>query len=44
MALEAAYDACAQIVRTHDRDRYLASLFAPSEVRPDLHALASFRH
>ena len=42
MALDHAYDECAALVRTHDRDRYLASLFAPAAVRPHLHALYAF--
>ncbi|MEM8876937.1 MAG: squalene/phytoene synthase family protein [Pseudomonadota bacterium] len=42
MALETAYEECAALVRAHDRDRYLASLFAPAEVRPNLQALYAF--
>ena len=33
---------CTALVRAHDRDRYLASLFAPSAARPALHALYAF--
>lgn len=33
---------CADLVRTADRDRYLASLFAPAERRPALFALYAF--
>ena len=33
---------CAELVRTQDRDRYLATLFAPAEHRPALHALYAF--
>jgi phytoene synthase len=37
-----AYQECARILRDHDRDRYLAGLFAPSDVRANLHALYAF--
>lgn len=33
---------CAELVRTADRDRFLASLFAPAERRDALHALYAF--
>jgi phytoene synthase len=33
---------CTALVRAHDRDRYLASLFAPARRRPALHALYAF--
>jgi phytoene synthase len=33
---------CENIVRAADKDRYLASLFAPAEARPHLHALYAF--
>jgi len=33
---------CTALVRGHDRDRYLASLFAPAQHRPALHALYAF--
>ena len=32
-------DACADLVRKRDRDRYLATLYAPADVRPALFAL-----
>ena len=35
-------DACQDLVRQHDRDRYLASLFAPDSKRPHLLALYAF--
>jgi 15-cis-phytoene synthase len=35
-------DEVQEIVRTHDRDRYLSSLFAPEEKRPHLLALYAF--
>lgn len=38
----AAYAHCETLVRTFDKDRYLAALFAPSEARPHLHALYAF--
>lgn len=37
-----AFAYCAELVRTADRDRYLAALFAPAERRGDLHALYAF--
>jgi 15-cis-phytoene synthase len=33
---------CAALVRTADRDRFIASLFAPADRRPGLHALYAF--
>ena len=33
---------CAALVREHDRDRYLATLFAPAETRDALFALYAF--
>jgi 15-cis-phytoene synthase len=33
---------CAELVRANDRDRYLATLFAPAESRGALHALYAF--
>ena len=36
------YQHCETLVREADRDRYLASLFAPAERRPHLHALYAF--
>jgi phytoene synthase len=40
--LAAHYEYCGTLVREHDRDRWLASLFAPAEKRPHLHALYGF--
>jgi 15-cis-phytoene synthase len=37
-----AYAHCEALVRTSDKDRYLATLFAPAEARPHLHALYAF--
>jgi 15-cis-phytoene synthase len=37
-----AFTYCAELVRTADRDRFLASLFAPEERRGALHALYAF--
>ena len=37
------YGFCETVVRNGDRDAWLASLFAPSAVRPCLHALDAFR-
>ena len=37
-----AFDHCAELVRTADRDRFIASLFAPAERRGALHALYAF--
>lgn len=42
MALDAAYAHCADLVRTQDRDRFLAALFAPEAARRQLLALAAF--
>ena len=39
-----AYRHCERIVRAHDKDRYIASLFAPSERRPFLFALYAFAY
>jgi phytoene synthase len=38
----ASYRHCESLVREQDRDRYIASLFAPAERRPHLHALYAF--
>ena len=38
----AHYVHCADLVREADRDRWLATLFAPADKRPHLHALAAF--
>jgi 15-cis-phytoene synthase len=35
---------CHEIIRRHDKDRYLASLFAPDEKRPHLWALYAFNY
>lgn len=35
---------CHEIVRRHDKDRYLASLFAPDDKRPHLWALYAFNY
>jgi phytoene/squalene synthetase len=37
-----AYRHCAQLIRAHDKDRFLAALYAPAERRPFLHALYAF--
>jgi phytoene synthase len=37
-----AYRHCEGLVREADRDRFIASLFAPAERRPHLHALYAF--
>jgi phytoene synthase len=36
------YEHCGTLVHQHDRDRWLASLFAPAQKRPHLHALYAF--
>jgi phytoene synthase len=41
-AMHAHYRHCESVVREADRDRYIASLFAPAERRPHLHALYAF--
>jgi NADH dehydrogenase [ubiquinone] 1 alpha subcomplex assembly factor 6 len=40
----AALSPCAETVRAHDRDRWLATLFAPAEAREALLALYAFDH
>jgi len=40
--MRANYAHCASLVREQDRDRYIASLFAPADRRPHLHALYAF--
>jgi 15-cis-phytoene synthase len=40
--MQDAYAYCAELVRAADRDRFLASLFAPAEHRGALHALYAF--
>ncbi len=42
MASDGTYAHCEALVRTADKDRYLASLFAPAEARRHLHALYAF--
>src|SRR5262245_33397601 len=37
-----AFDHCQALVRQADRDRFLASLFAPADRRPDLFAIYAF--
>jgi phytoene synthase len=39
-----AIDYCHSVVRRHDKDRYLASLFAADEKRPQLWALYAFNY
>ncbi len=40
--MQDAYRHCEALVRQGDRDRFLASLFAPADRRPHLHALYAF--
>src|ERR1700746_1400332 len=40
--MQDAFAYCAELVRTADRDRFIASLFAPAERRGALHALYGF--
>src|ERR1700685_3516728 len=40
--MQDAYDHCAQLVRTADWDRYIATLFAAAEHRNALYALYAF--
>jgi len=40
--MQDAFAYCADLVRTADRDRFIASLFAPAERRGALHALYAF--
>ena len=40
--MQDAFAYCAELVRTADRDRFLAPLFAPAEYRGALHALYAF--
>jgi 15-cis-phytoene synthase len=37
-----AYAICGGLVQKHDADRYVATLFAPADRRPHLHALQAF--
>ena len=43
-ARQSSVEHCQDIIRTHDKDRYLASLFAPDAVRPQLWALYAFNY
>lgn len=43
-ALPEAYAHCAALVREHDHDRYIATLYAPEAQRPALFALYAFSH
>ena len=40
--MQDAFAYCAELVRVADRDRFIASLFAPAELRGALHALYAF--
>ncbi len=40
--MQDAFAYCAELVRTADRDRFIATLFAPAEKRGALHALYAF--
>lgn len=40
--LDDAFSYCTQMLREEDRDRFLATLFAPAAARPALHALYGF--
>lgn len=44
MKIQEALAACEETVRRSDPDRYFASLFAPTAVRPSLFALYAFNH
>src|SRR5436305_9654489 len=41
-SLAGHYEYCGALVHQHDRDRWLASLFAPADKRPHLNALYAF--
>jgi phytoene synthase len=43
-ALAQAYAHCEALTRDHDRDRWLAGLFAPAVARPHLYALTAFSY
>ena len=43
-ALAQAYAHCEALTRDHDRDRWLAGLFAPAGARPHLYALTAFSY
>jgi phytoene synthase len=40
--MQDAYAHCEAVVRAHDKDRFLAALFAPADLRRHLHALYAF--
>lgn len=40
--MKEAYEHCEALVRERDRERFLATLFAPADKRPHLHALYAF--
>src|SRR5262245_17235770 len=40
--MQDAYAHCERLVREADKDRFIASLFAPAALRPHLHALYAF--
>ena len=42
--MSADLTSCGDILRRHDPDRFLLSLLAPKEVRPDLWAIYAFHH
>jgi phytoene synthase len=42
--LAQAYAHCEALTREHDRDRWLAGLFAPAQARPHLYALTAFSY
>lgn len=44
LALHDAYAHCTALVREHDHDRYIATLYAPESQRPGLFALYAFSH
>jgi 15-cis-phytoene synthase len=41
-SLERAYAHCEALLREHDKDRFLANLFLPADVRLQIHALHAF--
>lgn len=43
-SLVSAYGVCEALVREGDKDRWLATLFAPADKRPHLHALYAFNY
>ncbi len=44
LALHEAYAHCATLIREHDHDRWIATLYAPESQRPALFALYAFSH